>query len=385
MLVVVVMPGVGPEGGAEQSLLAMAPALRDCGVELHLVVLSSYQSSVADFERSGVMVHDLSGAAGLLSRVRRLRALVGSVQPDVLHAVLWDATLAAQLASVGTRTPLLISWTVTSNADRRLDEHPEGRWKRRAVELVDAVLGRISRASYHAVTEGVASSMVPAIGAPRSRVHVGERGRDLERFAGPFDVERTRRSLGLAPEDRVVLAVGRQDRQKGYSSLLEAFDRVVDAVPTARLLIAGREGSATPQLRTQLTELRNPGSVMWLGQRDDVPDLLAVAELFVCASWREGAAGAMLEAMASGTPVVSVRLAGLEGVLVDGANARVVARANLAEGVLELLEDRGFASTLADRAGREVVDRFTIERAAQRMSEIYRSVAAERRPGRARR
>lgn len=380
MQVLVVMPGIGPEGGAEQSFVSVAPLLLERGVDLHLAVLTGYQTLVPHVERLGVVVHDLSSHRTLGSQVRALRRLVGRLRPDLVHATLWEATTPTQLALAGGRTPLLVTWAVTPVTERGSGELDTGRWKRVALELIDAALGRLSGAEYHAVTPGVAAAMGRRLRVPAGRIHVGERGRDLTAFRSTDGGPRVRRELGIGDTDRVVLAVGRQDPQKGYDDLLNAFDRLAGADDADWLLIAGREGAATPALRARREASPHRDRILLLGHRDDVAELLAAADVVVCSSWREGAAGALLEAMASGTPVVSVPLAGLHGILVDGVNARIVARERLHVGVREVLEQPEFAARLATGGRLTVEQRFTLERCADRLADIYRQVATRLRP-----
>lgn len=370
MRVLVVMPGVGPEGGAEQSFAALAPELISRGVDLHLAVLTDYQTLVPSLERAGVVIHDLSRSTSIASRARAARQLVRRLQPTVVHATLWEATLPTQLALVGVKVPLLITWAVTPASEQGA-EAAGARWKRRAVEVIDAVLGRLAGARYHAVTDGVASSMARALRVRPERVMVGERGRDLSVFDRPTDESAVREGLGLAEHQRLVLAVGRQDPQKGYVSLLRAFDEVADRREDAVLAIAGRRGAASADLERVIGELAHGDRVLLLGQRDDVPQLLNAAAVVVCASWREGAAGAVVEAMAAGAPVVAVDLLGLEGVLSDGDNARVVERSDLAAGIDQVLSDPALAARIGDGGRRTARERFTIERSAERMAQVY--------------
>lgn len=377
MKVLKVIPGVTPDAGTERSLQAMAPGMLAAGVQLHLAVLTARQDLVPELERQGVVVHDLSGQRHLPGRVRALRTVIRAVRPDVVHASLFEATVPAQLAVVGTGVPLLISWANTHYGEGRHAEPDTTRWKLEAVRCVEAVLGRVSHSSYHAVTPAVGTMNAAALHADPARVHVGERGRDPELFAvttpdrSVLPVE-----LRCDPAARIVVAVGRQDPQKGYETLLTEFDRLVDSHPDAHLLVAGRDGRATPLIRQVHGAMRHPDAVQFLGQRDDVVALMACADAVVSSSWREGAAGALIEAMASCRPIVAVPIDGLEGILVDGENAVVVPRDHLADGLARVLDDGAVAAELAAGGRRTFEDRFTIEASTARMVEIYREVAA---------
>jgi glycosyltransferase involved in cell wall biosynthesis len=366
MRVLKVIPGVSPDGGTEQSLVAMSDGLRARGVKLHLALLTSRQDLVPRLERQGVIVHDLSACHSVLTRARALRRVIAAISPDVIHASLYEATVPAQLASLRSGVPVLISWANVNYGGARLQQPGTSRFRLIRVQAVEALLGRLSASRYHAVTEAVAQLNRRHLAVPSGLVSVGERGRDPQRFpeAGP-----------ASTRDRVVLAVGRQDHQKGYESLLEAFDELADTDKEVRLQVAGRQGSATQRIRRVHESMRHGDRVDFLGQRDDVAELMAHAAAVVCASWREGAAGALIEAMASRTPIVSVPVAGLEGVLVPGENAVVVERRELARGLEQVLGDPDLADRLAEQGRRTFEKRFTIEAATDRMVEIYRQVA----------
>jgi glycosyltransferase involved in cell wall biosynthesis len=376
MRVLTVIPGLSTDGGAERSLVVTAAGLLERGYQLHLVVLSDRQGLVPALERMGAVIHDLSGH-GALSNARNLRRLIRQVRPDVVHASLFDATLAAQIASIGSGVPVLVTLANTSYGEPEAGEPDMNRWKLRLVEILETVLGRVSRSWYHAVTPAVAQITGAALRVPPGRVLVGERGRDPERFAGASAGQLgAPEGLDVPPDAEMVLAVGRQDRQKGYEHLIAEFDRLASTHPEARLVIAGREGSASARMKAALESTRNAGSVHLLGHRDDIAELMARADVVVCASWREGAAGALIEAMACARPIVSVDIAGLDGVLVDEVNAIVVPRDRLAEGIGRVLDDAELARRIAAAGRRTFEDRFTTARSVDRMIEIYETVAA---------
>lgn len=208
---------------------------------------------------------------------------------------------------------------------------------------------------------------------PARRIRVAERGRDPALFAPrPADqIAAARRELGLADGERALLTVGRQDLTKGHAGLLDAFDVVAASHPEVVLLIAGREGSATAELQRRHRLMAHGDRVRILGHRDDIALLLQVATVAVCSSLREGAAGALIEAMASGTPIVSTRLEGLDGVLTDGINAVVVEPDRLAEGINRVLDDPVEAAQRTEQARADFADRFTVERSARALRDVY--------------
>lgn len=393
MRVLQVIPGLGAGGGAERSSADVAGALVAAGVELHVAVLTDRRALVEDAVAAGVTVHDLSSHTTMWARSSAIRTLVAEIEPDFVHATLYEASVPAQIAAIrqhasrrrASTVPILVTWANTSYDRAHLEEVTTGRrrasaaMRLRAVQAIDATLSHLSGSHFHAVTQGVATVNARSLRVRASRVHVAERGRDPDRFP---DVEGIRpppgdlRALGVPPGARLVVAVGRQEPQKGYDLLFDAFDEVAAADDAAWLLIAGREGGATADLLARRRSLRHGDRVLLLGHRDDVAALLAAADVVVCASRREGAAGALIEAMACGRPIVAVPLAGLAGVLADGIDALIVPRDRLGTAISELLRDPVRAERLG-RAARAVFDaRFTTDRAARALLEVYSAVAS---------
>jgi glycosyltransferase involved in cell wall biosynthesis len=148
-------------------------------------------------------------------------------------------------------------------------------------------------------------------------------GVDLDRFR-PGDRAAARAALGLATDDSVLLYIGRLDREKNVEFLLQAAARI--KAPRLRLLLVGRG--------MQAASLRHEAAALGLGSRVELrggspPDGLPVyhqaADAFVFASTSETQGLAVLEAMASGLPVVAVRASGIEEIVSDGVSGLLVA------------------------------------------------------------
>lgn len=380
MRVLQVLPSVVAGGGAEQSLVMVAPFLRDEGITVHLAVLTERQSLVPDIERIGVVVHDLSGSSSTWSRARALRKVIRSVKPAVVHSTLYEADIPTRLAAARLDVGVLSTWANTTySTTRRRLEPGVGGWKRDVVRRIDAVTSRASRSWFHAVTKGVAIDGIGALGVDPERVTVVERGRDPESFPPRTDAgrSRVRHDLGLGSDEVVITTVARQAHQKGHVHLLAAFDRVAAEHPDTRLLLVGPPGAATPAIEAALAAMRYPERVIDLGERSDVADLVGASDVFVLASLAEGAAGALIEAMAVGTPIVVTDIEGLDGVVEDGRTALLVRPGDpgsLADGLAATLADPDAAAARARQAREEFHARFTIEQAAHGLAALYRRV-----------
>ena len=121
--------------------------------------------------------------------------------------------------------------------------------------------------------------------------------------------------MELGDDVPVVLAAARHEYQKGLDVLLDAIASIRRDQPNIVLLLAGRDGNRTAALRYQATRLGLDDNVRFLGARDDIPDLMVAADVFVLPSRWEGLPGAVIEAMALETPVVATDLPGVREVL----------------------------------------------------------------------
>ncbi|MGZ8566515.1 MAG: glycosyltransferase family 4 protein, partial [Actinomycetota bacterium] len=254
-------------GGAERSLAELLPGLREAGIEPTVVCLRRKEGGV---ERD-VLAQDFDVRflpRGTVPRLRELRALIRELSPDLLHTSLVGSSILGRSAAVGTGVPVLSSLVNQSyTAERRADPHVS-RPALGTVRAIDRWTARHLTSHFHAITHAVKGWAVEALAVPPGRITVVERGRDPRRLGEPGQARRTaaRERFQLAPEADVLLAVGRQEFQKGHRFLLEAMPTVLATHPSALLLVAGRQGAETASLQAMVersAQLRT--SVRFLG------------------------------------------------------------------------------------------------------------------------
>jgi glycosyltransferase involved in cell wall biosynthesis len=368
--------------GAEQSMATMAPHLLREGMDLHVAYLVPPDDLRAKVEASGIPVTSLaSGPQSRRAWLSRTAQLISDLQPDVVHTTLFEADLAGRRAAAWLHVPCVSSFVNTAYSRTEVGRSGLRRVKVRAAQAADAVTAmRVTR--FHAVTNHVARVMSRRLLVPRRKIETIPRGRDAAVLGRRTNRRRvvTRWRLGLAEEIPLVLAIGRHEPQKGLDVLLKAVPKVKSRFPDVRFLIAGREGRATPSLIELAHELDVADAVVLMGARDDVPDLLAAADVLAFPSLWEGAGGTLIEAMALECPIVSARLPTLLETI-DESTALLVTPGSpndLAKGVTMVLEDRHEAARRARAARVRFDNDFTIESSAQHMAALYRRVALSR-------
>ncbi len=380
MRVLIVINGLGT-GGAERSLRETLPLLVERGIDPVVTCLfhrtEGVETAVLD---SGQRVEFLRGTSWP-ARLRSLSDRIGTLRPDLVHTTIFEADLLGRLAARPHRVPVLTSLVNTSYADVRREDPRVRPWKLEIARRVDAVTARRLTTHFHAITHAVKDAAVQSLGIDPGLVTVVERGRDPQRLGEPGQARRAtgRASLGLPDNAEVILTVGRQEYQKAQIDLIRAFVASASTRPRLHLILAGRRGNASDDIDAELAAMRHRDRVHMLGHREDVPDLLATADVFAFPSQYEGLGGAVIEAMAMGLPVVATRIPALEEVLDEGRNADLVSvgdDAALASCVELLLEDPERLQRYGARSRAIFEQRFTLERSAGRMATLYRALAA---------
>ncbi|MGH9022869.1 MAG: glycosyltransferase family 4 protein [Acidimicrobiia bacterium] len=378
---------LGPSG-AEQSVVAMAPALAERGVHLELAYFRDRPGTDLLLAKAKVGVVSLRGGGGVAGRFVRALRLARDRQPDVIHTTLTEANIAGRAIGAITGIPVVSSLVNVTYGAEHLASPDKTRSGVRARHLLDALTAR-KVARFHSVTNVVADVMAPRLRVARDRIDVVPRGRDPaslgERSAERRD--RVRRCLGIEPGQAMLLAAARQDYQKGLQFLVEAMPRVLAGGNDAVLLVAGRPGSATPELQAAVERLGLHGNVRFLGLRDDVADLLCAADVFVLPSLWEGMGGVLLEAMALETPIVASDLPTLRDAVPGNDYARFAPCAQpapLADAILATLAEPAAAAERAARGRQRFLQEFTVARVADQMVSFYERalVTAGAGPGR---
>lgn len=380
MRVLLVINGLGT-GGAERSLAEMLPRYAEHGVNATVACFYHRDEGVeAEVLRAG---HDVRfvDASTMLGRARSIRKLVIREGIDLVHTQLFEADIAGRLAVVGLDTPALTSLVSPKYSSARFRDPNVARYKLKAVRIIDRWSGRLLTDHFHAVSNSVKESSVTALGIDPRQITVVERGRDPDRLGRPSPQRRTaaRQKLGLDPDIPVLVTVGRQEFPKGHLNLLHAMAAVRRRAPTAIVLVAGREGHASTELRATHRDLGLGDAVRLLGHRDDIPELLAAADLFVFPSLFEGGAGAVIEAMALGLPIVASDIPALREVLVPGENSLLVPPEEpeaLAGAIQLLIDDEGLRIRFSQQSIQRFDQRFTLDAVVDRMVRLYAHVIA---------
>jgi glycosyltransferase involved in cell wall biosynthesis len=295
-------------GGGEESLLGLAARLDRRRVRL-LGSVTAEGEVGARLRALGVPVSVVPlprlrpwTLLGSMLALWRLRALLVRERVALAHAHGSRGALYAGLA--GHRLGVRLVWHVrVADPDRHLD--------RLLVRLSAAIVAN----------SGAAAARLRRLPRAAAKTTIVPNGVDLARFApGPADPA-LREALGLEPAVPVVGYFGRLERGKGVDVLLDAAERLHARLPATAFLFVG-DGPLRASLVARAAAAGLPAR--FVGPRDDVAALLRLCAVLVLASRQEAFGRVLIEAMATGVPVVATAVGGIPEVCVDGVTSLLV-------------------------------------------------------------
>lgn len=357
--------------GVGTHMLALAEGLRDrYDVTLGCIPYDQGERLLTRAAALGVETLPLDGRGQRTDpEIERLRSWLHDSRADVFHlhaGVGWEghtSTYAAREVGV----PVIIRTEHLPDLIRNLDDRAS---HRRLLSAVDQLI---------CVSTGAARSMRCA-GVPEAKLAVVRNG--VPPAAEQPDPVPLLRELRLPAGAQLVLTVARFVEQKGHRFLLQAIPTILAACPAVQFLWVGR-GLLEKELRREVQKRGLEPAVRFLGWRNDVPALLAAADLVVLPSLFEGLPLFILEAMAAGRPVVATSTLGTDEAVVDDVTGRLVPPGNpqaLAAGVLEVLTSPKLAARWG-AAGRERWRReFTTERMVRETIAVYEDLLCRHAP-----
>ena len=364
--------------GPAKNLLQFAQCARELeagpAVEVAIAVFRRGSQSnpfIETARRAAVPVYALP-EAGRFDRtvIPALRSLVSELKPDLIQSHAVKSHFLVRTSGLRRVAPWVAFHHGYTWPDLRARVYNQlDRWSLRAANRVLTVSEPFRR---ELIGRGVAPERIDVVHNAIDP-QWGLRDRRPEASAA------LRAKLGIGPEKRVVLIVGRLSSEKDHRTLLEAAHRLQGSVPPPHLVIVG-DGPERPKIEETIRTLGLVGSVTLAGQVPSAEPYYGIADICVLSSLSEGSPNALLEAMAAGVPVVATAVGGVPEMVSHGESALLIQPGNcqaMTGAIASLLADASLARKLADRARQLVLDRHAPEARTRRLVETYCRILRE--------
>lgn len=350
--------------GGQNQVLVTIMGLRSLGERTMLV--AHPEGELRQRAKEGLDLIPLAPKTEMdLGAAWRLSRLIKKLAPDIIHAHdphgVAMAAMALSMSTQLAKPPLVASRRV----DFRMRGNSLSRWKYRQVDC------------FICASEAIRQILL-ADGLPASRAVTVHEGIDLSRVEAAPPVK-LHEELWLPHHAPLIGNVAALVPHKGQRHLIESAALVVRQVPDARIVIAG-EGELRPVLERAIRDHHLEKHVLLLGFRPDVLSLHKAFDIFVMSSVTEGLGTSLLDAMASGKPVVATDAGGIPEVVVEGETGFLVPPRDheaMATALVRLLRDE----QLRERMGRAGLLRarrkFSAERMVRETLRVYQRVARQ--------
>jgi len=351
-------------GGAEKLLITLAGQAQAYSLDITIVSLSSNNDQMMLDELSRLRTKVKIFPAKHLHDLRcifRLTCFLSSQKFDLVQCHLTYANIIGTLCGRLAGLPVVITLHTTVDEPQRFNLAKEilRIWiYRLCTKRIVAVAYEIA-AVYQARFRGRSIDVIPNAVSITEAISNDERNRLRQELVG--DASRP-----------VAISVGRITPDKGFNDLVSAFSTLLLTHPNAALLIAG-DGCLFEKIRAQIRELNLEKNVVLLGMRNDVPRLLAISDIYVSSSHREGLPLTILEAMMAGLPVVATSVGDVPRLITPDIGLVVPPHQpeSIAEAIAKLLDEPAMLRQMGAAGRALAIEQYSSQVWMERLVDLY--------------
>lgn len=350
-------------GGLERVTVDLAKAQAAMGHEVRVFSILGTQGLKGELLAAGIPVTEGHKQRSLdWHTLSALRACVRHARADIVHAHNFVPNYHAALACLGLGAAQVCT---LHDMGARL----QNRQLKTLFSLSLARTRRVAMVGAQVHQGHVASGLVDA-----RKAHTVLNGIPVARFeAGSLDRSAARKLLGLNDKDLVIGCVGRLVALKNHRRVIDVLPALIQHHPTLKLVVIG-DGVLADTLRQQVQTMGLQGHVILAGQRHDVGALLGALDVFALPSQTEGLSIALLEACATGLPVVATRVGGNTEIIADEVTGLLIPADDndaLKDALLRMLADPALRSRLGHAAARWVKEHASLDALTQSYDLVY--------------
>jgi sugar transferase (PEP-CTERM/EpsH1 system associated) len=344
-------------GGLEKGI---ATVVKNASPQFEHVILclttSGKSESLLPTNTQVVELHKPPGNSPLF--LLKLTRVLKSLGPDIVHTRNWsgmDGIIAARVVGIRAVVHGEHGWGM---------DDPEGLLLKRV--LIRRFLAHWV-SEYTCVSKQIANWLCNDVRVRKPVTQIYN-GVDVEKYRPGNSGTRIRAELGITAHVPLIGVVGRLDPIKDHPTLFRAFEIVRTVLPEARLLVVG-DGPERKRLENQAGD-----GVIFLGNRSDVPEILRAFDLFVLPSLNEGISNTILEAMATGIPVVVTRVGGNPEIVEDERTGVLVKPGDfqsMASAIVRYLQHPDLRAKHGEAGRQSVLKRFSIEAMVRSYEAVY--------------
>lgn len=337
----------------------------------------TFISSICCIKKSGIIVTRLKRKDIKIFELHRkgkdyllclkLASLFRKEKVDIIHTHGWsgfDGVIGAKLACV----PVII------HSEQGKDIEDIYNIKKRRIlgrKLISYLVNQLVT-----VSEEIKESLAKTAKIPQEKILTIHTGVDIQRFNIKIDKIKKKEEVGIGGKVIVIGTVGRLDPIKSYDTLLYCAKEVLNEFPDLRFLFVGN-GPMRRNLEELTIKLGIREKVTFIGERLDIPELLNIMDIFVLPSLSEGLSNTILEAMASGLPIIATRVGGNPEMVVDGETGFLVSPKDyqsLSKVIIQLLKNPSLCKKIGLTAQERAKNHFPLSKMIISYEELYKKL-----------
>lgn len=357
-------------GGLENGVFNLIHHLDRERFEHCVCTVRTLGANLERIQATGTHVIHIGKREGLHFQFSDLRRVIRETRPDIVHSRNWGAIEAVAAARLATSCRVV-------HSEHGIEAENSGRepwrrvgFRRVAFQMADVVF---------CVSDNLRQIQARHTGFPARRMDVIYNGVDTERFRPTSGARaQMRRELNIGEDTFCVGCVGNLKAVKDHMTLLRALERLGNPARTWHVVIAG-DGPERRNLEEAASALRSSGPrVSLVGRIASVPELLNALDVYVLPSKNEGLCNSLLEAMATGVPVIASDAGGNPEVVENGISGLQFPAGDaesLAALLLRLSSDKGTRERFGAAARSHVLSEFSLDKMLRRYEQLYEGLA----------